>query len=97
MKKRGTEDCVLFPQTDFKVTIEYDDGTIYTGRARDAYCECMTDYADISASKLELGSLNEHTKNFGPLELTDWEIVRYRGRKMFKVSWLRKLRRFLWR
>ena len=95
MKKQGAESNVEFPQTDFKVTVEFDDGTIYSGRAREGYFSFKSDYSKMSACKLEFSSWNEGEQKFGPLELTDCEIISLQNGHKIKKSLVQKLKRFI--
>ena len=96
MKKRDTEGSVAFPQTDFKVTIEFDNGTIYSGRAKEGCCYSTSELARIVAGKLEVASWNEDKQKFGPLELIDWDITYNQKRPENEKSLIQKLKRFMW-
>ena len=59
MKKTRHKSTVDFPQTDFNVTIEFDNGTIYSGRAKEGCCYSTSELARIVSGKLEVASWNE--------------------------------------
>ena len=95
MEKRETEDGVAFPQTDFKVTIEFGNGTIYSGRAKEGCCYSTSELARIVSGKLEVASWDEGGQKFGPLELIDWDITRNQKRPEIEKSLIQKLKRFM--